>query len=82
MNVRENSMLGKQIKHAVRLLEILRDFAEFPLLHVESSYILQAKYFLLYFSWPLIVTLLMVSRNELPMKNRYKLMEHTLFWDQ
>ncbi len=32
--------------------------AESPVLHTESSCILRAKEFLLYFTWPLIVTLL------------------------
>ena len=35
--------------------------AESPVLHAESSCILHAKEFLLYFKWPLIVTLLRVN---------------------
>ncbi len=40
---------------------LLQSHAESPVLHAESSCILHAKEFLLYFTWPLIVTLLRVQ---------------------
>ena len=42
---------------------IARLHAESPVLHAESSCILHAKGFLLYFTWPLIMTLLRVHVN-------------------
>ncbi len=39
--------------------------AESPVLHAESSCILHAKEFLLYFTWPLIVTLLRVQCHDI-----------------
>ena len=43
---------------------------ESPVLHAESSCILHAKEFLLYFTWPLIVALLTVLAQTLPQKMR------------